>query len=161
MSAHSALDRFGWRPTFPAAKSLPSAGLVASQHLDCSCPQMTSPLLRAVVSKALSKSFYGQAAAPTFCKNAVPTHRSPCGAREKGQKGGSGKDHSRLFMTARGQCHLEKKPAVLPPMVASIEGSFEARPRRLAPCGAAPSLQTCTCWRLCVGSPPRKCTSAR
>ena len=51
----------------------------------------------------------------------------------KGSEGGQRKDHSRLFRTARGQCHLEQKPAVLPPMVASIEGSFEARPRRLAP----------------------------
>ena len=75
------------------------------------CAPKCLPLLRAVVSKALSKSFYGQAAAPTFLW----------------------KDPSRLFMTARGQCHLEKKPAVLPPMVASIEGSFEARPGRLAP----------------------------
>jgi len=57
----SALDHFGWWPTFPAAKSLLAASLVISRHSDiCSAgllvtPQIPSPLLFAEVGKALSR----------------------------------------------------------------------------------------------------------
>ena len=57
---HSALDHFGWWPTFPAAKPLLAASLVISRHSDIFSagllvtPQIPSPLLFAEVGKALS-----------------------------------------------------------------------------------------------------------
>ena len=129
--------------------------------------RIPTPLLFALVGKALSEGLYGQAAALALCfadflrtgemLQMQYSHIAlfPEGAvvalplTKMGRRRGAAEIVTvdcpvalRLFMRARGQCHLEEKLVISPdfcsPMVAGIDFGFGAGPRRLATVRFAP-----------------------